>query len=109
MYVARTGVSGARHLLLPGARVVQQEMLLAMSMFTAVLPSMLSPLEMCACIAVVDVSEAKKCFHNTAALSCFWCNIKPQNDEQQFLSGDDILLSAPNGDVRSTYLAWVWK
>ena len=42
---------------------------LVMSMLTAVLQSMPSPLEMCACIAVVDVSEAKNCFQIALAVT----------------------------------------
>ena len=40
-----------------------------MSRFTAVLQSMPSPLEMCTCIAVVDVSDGKNCFQ-ICSLQC---------------------------------------
>ena len=40
-----------------------------MSMFTAVLQSMPSPLEICAFIAVVDVSEGKNCFQIALAVT----------------------------------------
>ena len=40
-------------------RSTQQILEHLMSMFTAVLQSMLSPLEMCSCIAVVDVNSGK--------------------------------------------------
>ena len=55
------------------AKVVMQDILLAldfaiqviefvMSICTAVFESMVSPLEMCACIVVVDINETKNCF-----------------------------------------------
>ena len=42
---------------------------LAVPMFTTVLQSMPSPLEMRACIAVVDGSEAKSCFQVALAVT----------------------------------------
>ena len=53
-------------------RSTQQILEHLMSMFTAVLQSMPSPLEMCACIAVVDVSEAKNCFQVALAVTCLF-------------------------------------
>lgn len=54
-------------------KVVLQDMLQAlafvMSMFTAVLQSMPSPLEMCSCIAVVDVSDGKNCLQIALAVT----------------------------------------
>ena len=42
---------------------------LVMSMFTAVLQSMPSPLGACACISVADGSEAQSCFHVAPAVT----------------------------------------
>ena len=52
-----------------GLQGTPQVLELVMSMFTAVLQSMLSPLEMCACIAVVDVSDGKNCFQIALAVT----------------------------------------
>ena len=50
-------------------RSTPQVLELVMFMFTAVLQSMPSPLEMGACIAVVDVSEAKNYFQVALAVT----------------------------------------
>ena len=56
------------------AKVVIQDILraldFAMSICTSVFESMVSPLEMCACIVVVDANEAKHCFQIALAVTC---------------------------------------
>ena len=53
-------------------RSMKQVLELAMSMFTAVLQSMPSPLEMCACIAVVDGNKTENGFQIPLAVTCLF-------------------------------------
>ena len=50
-------------------KVLQQDIEHLMSMFAAVLQSMPSSLEICAIIAVVDISEGKNCFQIALAVT----------------------------------------
>ena len=61
-----------------------------MSMFTAVLQSMHSPLEICACIAVVDVSEGKNCFQIALAVTSLFVAVCDWHVPQVILYHDFI-------------------